>query len=312
MGRVPWRLLVLVALTYFCYGATRAPGVAVGVSEVASLLVAGLPMISCFVGIVLAYLLYCRRGVLAALYVSFPLIAVACLLNALAVPYAGTAVFLLSNLGAELIKYLAWFLLIDAIIKDGASALLCIALLRCFQWGGSALGQAAHGLAPTVSAISIAMLVALVAALLVAMGASLVGGVGRRGSLGSGVQRELGRPDQTLGGTSPQLACACSRGRHGRAHLHGEGCRRGYCRCRGGPHAARIGLVVEKYGLSPREAKVLAIWSTGRSCAYLEKRLFISHGTAKTHLTHIYAKTHTANREELLELIDGIGKQPEE
>lgn len=305
MGRVPWRLLVLVALTYFCYGATRTPGVAESVSEVTSLLVAGLPMISCFAGIVLAYFLYCRHGVLSALYVSIPLIAVACLLNALMVPYAGTAVFLLSNLGAELIKYLAWFLLIDAIIKDGASALLCIALLRCFQWGGSVLGQVAHGLATSVSAISIVMLAVLVIALLVAMGTSMFEGVGRRGALDPRTQQGLGRPGQTPGDASPDsrapVAEAGTGERASVARDVGEAVADA-----GEGRTSRIERVVEKYGLSPREAEVLAIWSTGRSCAYLEKRLFISHGTAKTHLTHIYAKTHTANREELLELIDGI------
>ena len=40
--------------------------------------------------------------------------------------------------------------------------------------------------------------------------------------------------------------------------------------------------------------------------AYIEKQLFISKNTVKTHLNHIYAKTKTANREELLELLESV------
>lgn len=302
MGRIPWRLLVLVALMYFCYGAARTPGVFEGNPTASSPLSAGLPMVTCIAGIVLAYLLYCRRGVFAALYVGIPLVAVACVLNVLAVPFAGTAVFLLSNLGAELIKYLAWFLLIDAIIKDGASALACVALLRCAQWGGSALGQVAHELIPTTGTLSVVMLVALLVALLAVVGtvplerfggALAVGHAGGQadGSTASGTDAKIpagnARSSRTAGGTETAA--------DNRSTLDLQN---------------RVQLMTDAYGLSPRESEVLAIWATGRSCAYLEKQLFISHGTAKTHLTHIYAKTHTANREELLELMDGLEKSP--
>lgn len=63
--------------------------------------------------------------------------------------------------------------------------------------------------------------------------------------------------------------------------------------------------VAERFGLSPRETEVLTIWVTGRALSYVEKALFISRSTVKTHLNHIYAKTGTANREELIELVAG-------
>lgn len=299
MGRIPWRLLALVALMYFCYGAARTPGVFGGNPTVSSPLSAGLPMVSCIVGIVLAYLLYCRRGVLAALYVGIPLVAVACVLNVLAVPFAGTAVFLLSNLGAELIKYLAWFLLIDAIIKDGASALACVALLRCAQWGGSSLGQVAHELVPTTGALSAVMLVALLVALLAVVGTVPLERLGDTLAVGR-------TGEQVNRGTAPRISDTDAEVQAGEAH-GGRSANDGTADSRDTLDLqSRVQLVTDAYGLSPRESEVLAIWATGRSCAYLEKQLFISHGTAKTHLTHIYAKTHTANREELLELMDGL------
>ena len=68
----------------------------------------------------------------------------------------------------------------------------------------------------------------------------------------------------------------------------------------------RVGLAAERFKLSPREQEVLAIWATGHTGAYIEKTLFISKNTVKTHLNHIYAKTNTANREQLLELLEAI------
>ena len=38
--------------------------------------------------------------------------------------------------------------------------------------------------------------------------------------------------------------------------------------------------------------------------AYIEKQLFISKNTVKTHLRHIYQKTQTGNKEELLVLFE--------
>lgn len=66
----------------------------------------------------------------------------------------------------------------------------------------------------------------------------------------------------------------------------------------------RAAALAQRCGLSPRESEVLAIWVTGRTSAYIERTLFISKSTVKTHLNHIYAKTGTANREELLELLE--------
>ena len=70
--------------------------------------------------------------------------------------------------------------------------------------------------------------------------------------------------------------------------------------------ALRVKRVAVQCGLSPREQEVLAIWATGHTGAYIEKQLFISKNTVKTHLNHIYAKTKTANREELLELLESV------
>jgi DNA-binding CsgD family transcriptional regulator len=56
--------------------------------------------------------------------------------------------------------------------------------------------------------------------------------------------------------------------------------------------------------LTPRECEVLQIWASGHNSAYIEERLHISKNTVKTHLSHIYAKTGTSNREELLTFLE--------
>jgi len=57
-------------------------------------------------------------------------------------------------------------------------------------------------------------------------------------------------------------------------------------------------------GLSPREREVLLIWVSGHNSAHIEQALSISKNTVKTHLSHIYVKTETASREELLTLVE--------
>ena len=264
LGMVPWRIPVVVALMYLCYGVARMGGVAGSGDQALPLvatLAAGTPTIACLIGVAVAYVAY-RRNALIAFYVAFPLLAAVSIYGAVAGAGQGApAMFFLANVGAETVKYLMWFLLIDVIVKDGASALVCLGLLRAAQWGGSSLGQVVEGAVPTAAGTSIAILSTLVVALLLVMGTA-----------------PLARSEQ-------------------------EPARRR------SPHELdeRVRLASERYALSPRETEVLAIWATGRSAAYVEKTLFIAQSTVKTHLNHIYAKTGTSNREELIELLAALG-----
>lgn len=56
----------------------------------------------------------------------------------------------------------------------------------------------------------------------------------------------------------------------------------------------------ERKGLTPRETEVALLLVTGRSLPYIEEELSISHGTANTHLRHIYEKLGVHNRQEFL------------
>lgn len=67
----------------------------------------------------------------------------------------------------------------------------------------------------------------------------------------------------------------------------------------------RTRLVVDRFGLTGREAEVLGYLCRGFSQVYTARELYISENTVRTHAKHIYAKTGVHSREELLELLNG-------
>jgi DNA-binding CsgD family transcriptional regulator len=65
-----------------------------------------------------------------------------------------------------------------------------------------------------------------------------------------------------------------------------------------------IQTISEKYYLTKRETEVFELLALGYSRPYIQKRLFISEGTVKTHSRSIYSKLKVNNRDELLKLVD--------
>ena len=69
-----------------------------------------------------------------------------------------------------------------------------------------------------------------------------------------------------------------------------------------------------KYGLSAREAEVLALVGEGRSAKYISEELSISFNTARSHIRHIYEKLDVHSKQELISLIqssDQLGRLQE-
>lgn len=67
---------------------------------------------------------------------------------------------------------------------------------------------------------------------------------------------------------------------------------------------AGLTQMADEFGLSKREAEVLALLAKGRSAPFIAEALFISKGTAKTHVRHVYEKMNVHSKQELLDLID--------
>ena len=323
---IPWRLPAIVAIGHFCYGVTRLDGIVVShlSLNVGQVLEASVPIACCLAGVMLAYVAY-RRNAMAGLYVAFPMLALGCLLDLGRLAGGDIVTFGLVNVGSELVRHLTWFLMIDVIVKDGASALLCLAVLRVAHWGGCTLGQVAAGILGLGSVLSGVAVVLLMAGIFAILGVDTLfrarareQAAGRRagachgercglpsslpegavqetrsapsfGNPSSEVQPSVNVPDPTAG--EPQLATNIDPASRGASWP-------------GSPQKC-VMQVAERFGLSPRETEVLTIWVTGRALSYVEKALFISRSTVKTHLNHIYAKTGTANREELIELVAG-------
>lgn len=65
-------------------------------------------------------------------------------------------------------------------------------------------------------------------------------------------------------------------------------------------------LIARRYGLTPRECDVLPLLLEGRTIQRIQETLFISAGTVSTHIRHIYQKTGSNNRQELIDLAQQI------
>ncbi|MGN0039324.1 MAG: LuxR C-terminal-related transcriptional regulator [Coriobacteriales bacterium] len=71
-------------------------------------------------------------------------------------------------------------------------------------------------------------------------------------------------------------------------------------------HLAReCEAVANTFLLSRREAEVCFLLARGHNSSYIQEKLFISEGTAKTHTRHIYRKLDIHSQEELIRLVEG-------
>ena len=67
-----------------------------------------------------------------------------------------------------------------------------------------------------------------------------------------------------------------------------------------GEGAGRYAMLVSRFGLTAREAEVLALLADGADAASVASQLVVSHSTANTHIRHIYAKLGVHSRQELM------------
>lgn len=66
-----------------------------------------------------------------------------------------------------------------------------------------------------------------------------------------------------------------------------------------------IGDFVRRYGLTEREAEVVALFVQGRSMGYIAEKVCVSENTIKTHVRHVYTKCGIHNKQELIDLVEG-------
>lgn len=68
----------------------------------------------------------------------------------------------------------------------------------------------------------------------------------------------------------------------------------------------KIGCIVNKFGLTRREAEVLEYLVRGRSLSYISDELVLSLHTVRSHVRHIYEKTQVHTRQDLIDLFESL------
>ena len=69
-------------------------------------------------------------------------------------------------------------------------------------------------------------------------------------------------------------------------------------------------MLKKKYGLTSRECEFALLLSRGRSLPFIQERLYISEGTAKSHLRNIYRKLDVHTKQEFLDLVEVLEEKP--
>ena len=75
-------------------------------------------------------------------------------------------------------------------------------------------------------------------------------------------------------------------------------------RTRDGRFRAKCETVANTYLLSARETEVMFFLAKGHNAAYIQEKLYISEGTAKTHIRHIYRKLDIHTQQELMRMVE--------
>lgn len=67
--------------------------------------------------------------------------------------------------------------------------------------------------------------------------------------------------------------------------------------------AAYCQALAAEYGLTPREAEILALLALGRSAKYIAEELQVSYNTTRTHIRHVYEKLNIHSKQELIDAV---------
>lgn len=68
----------------------------------------------------------------------------------------------------------------------------------------------------------------------------------------------------------------------------------------------QIDRLAVKHGLSDREIEVILLYAQGRNRAFISQELFISENTVRDHIKNVYQKMRIHNKQELIDIIQGI------
>ena len=218
----------------------------------------------------------CRKGrslsVPGIFCVLVIVIATGLVLLALPGAGAGLPMFTLLNVDHSLLTMFMWILLVDVAQRTKAPAMAVAAV----GWGARSLAFALGGALADGLSLAFDPSAALVL-VYISLGVLVAAVVTSR----VGMERMLSRlvPGTTPAGEEPAgvgvVDSACD-------------------------------LATQRYGLTPREAEVLALLCQGRSRPYIAETLYLSENTVRNHAKHIYEKMGVHDRQSLLSLVKDL------
>ena len=135
-------------------------------------------------------------------------------------------------------------------------------------------------------------------------GAGAGGGVSRAELEDSGTSMDTaaGNAPETAPAPAPTAARTPSLLERSSARRADEGDGEG--RKGGGRFRTKCETVANTYLLSRRETEIMFFLAKGHNAAYIQEKLYISEGTAKTHIRHVYKKTNVHSQQELMRLVE--------
>lgn len=81
-----------------------------------------------------------------------------------------------------------------------------------------------------------------------------------------------------------------------------------YHTSRPGSYTAICQKISQEYGLTERQTEILKLLGKGRNAHFIRSELYISEKTVRTHIYNIYRKLNVHSQQDLLNLIDSVGK----
>ncbi|MBS5450807.1 MAG: helix-turn-helix transcriptional regulator [Coriobacteriia bacterium] len=280
LHHAPWRLFAVVLLVGTAYGLIRATGVTGGIVTTTTI-PALLSQVSLDMAAILTAAMIAlgmrRASTAAALYPMFVAIAAGALLLTGDNPTLQSVAAALGHLGSFIVTMLALFLIMAHVRAGRIAPLFGVGLLKTCEMLGMALGQTSVALFVERSVLVATVLALLLAAALVVMGDP------------AGFSVEL-VTTPGIDGNVVETAAVPPQPENNAG-------------------SDRVAGIARRFGLSARETEILQLWGAGHTGSFIEQELGISKNTVKTHLSHIYAKTGVANKNELLRLVEGEGER---
>ena len=211
--------------------------------------------------------------------IALPLMTGGFLLVAVVPGFSGPVSSLVLHAGYSAMELLLVLMVCAISCKTGASAIWLFSLLAATQFGTRVLGIGIGSLVSYLGVPSISAIFKIIVLTIIAMTTvSLMSEKGR--FIFKELEETAEMRDESSGGAS------------------GSDCT-----------AARLSSLIAAHDLTDRETEVFRLAMQGKTNGQIANDMFISEGTVKSHLHHIYQKFGISSRKELFSLVDDTDRK---